>query len=33
LPSQSVTAIASDDQFVYLGTLNGLVRIEKRLSE
>ena len=33
LPSQSVTAIASDDRFVYLGTLNGLVRIEKRLVE
>ena len=31
LASQSVTAITSDDQFVYVGTLNGLVRIEKRV--
>ena len=31
LASQSVTAITSDDRFVYAGTLNGLVRIEKRV--
>jgi ligand-binding sensor domain-containing protein len=31
LASQSVTAITSDDRFVYVGTLNGLVRIEKRV--
>jgi len=31
LASQSVTAIISDDRFIYLGTLNGLVRIEKRV--
>ncbi|HSB11069.1 MAG TPA: hypothetical protein VLM38_16390 [Blastocatellia bacterium] len=31
LPSQSVTAITSDDRFVFVGTLNGLVRIEKRV--
>ena len=31
LASQNVTAIASDDRFVYIGTLNGLVRIEKRV--
>jgi ligand-binding sensor domain-containing protein len=31
LASQSVTAITSDDQFVYAGTSNGLVRIEKRV--
>jgi ligand-binding sensor domain-containing protein len=31
LASQSVTAITSDDRFVYVGTLNGLVRIEKRI--
>jgi len=31
LASQSVTAITSDDRAVYLGTLNGLVRIEKRV--
>ncbi|HLF82995.1 MAG TPA: hypothetical protein VI837_02345, partial [Blastocatellia bacterium] len=30
LASQSVTAITSDDRFVYIGTLNGLVLIEKR---
>ncbi len=30
LASQCVTALASDDRFVYVGTLNGLVRIEKR---
>jgi ligand-binding sensor domain-containing protein len=31
LPSVNVTAIASDDRFVYVGTMNGLVRIEKRV--
>jgi ligand-binding sensor domain-containing protein len=31
LAAQSVTAITSDDRFVYIGTLNGLVRIEKRV--
>jgi ligand-binding sensor domain-containing protein len=31
LPSQSVTAITSDDRYVYAGTLNGLMRIEKRV--
>ena len=31
LASQNVTAITSDDRFVYVGTLNGLVRIEKRV--
>lgn len=31
LSSQNVTAIASDDRFLYVGTLNGLVRIEKRV--
>jgi hypothetical protein len=31
LASQSVTSITSNDRFVYLGTLNGLVRIEKRV--
>jgi ligand-binding sensor domain-containing protein len=31
LASQSVTAITSDDRFVYVGTSNGLVRIEKRV--
>ena len=31
LPSSSVTAITSDDRYVYAGTMNGLVRIEKRL--
>ena len=29
--SQNVTAIASDDQFIYIGTMNGLVRLEKRI--
>ncbi|MFY9571936.1 MAG: hypothetical protein WAV20_11105 [Blastocatellia bacterium] len=29
LPSQNVTAITSDDRFVYVATLNGFVRIEK----
>lgn len=33
LASQSVTAITSDDRFVYVGTMNGLVRIEKRVIE
>ncbi len=33
LASQNVTAITSDDRFVYVGTLNGLVRIEKRVVE
>lgn len=31
LPSQSVTAITSDYQFLFVGTMNGLVRIEKRV--
>lgn len=31
LASQNVTAITSDDRFVYVGTFNGLVRIEKRV--
>lgn len=31
LTSQNVTAITSDERFVYVGTLNGLVRIEKRI--
>ena len=31
LASQNVTAITSDDRFIYVGTLNGLVRIEKRV--
>lgn len=31
LTSPNVTAIASDDRFIYVGTLNGLVRIEKRI--
>jgi ligand-binding sensor domain-containing protein len=33
LASQNVTAITSDDRFVYVGTLNGLVRLEKRIVE
>ena len=33
LPSQNVTAIVSDERFIYAGTLNGLVRIEKRVIE
>ena len=33
LPSLSVTAITSDDRYVYAGTMNGLVRIEKRIVE
>jgi ligand-binding sensor domain-containing protein len=33
LSSPSVTAITSDDQYVYVGTMNGLVRIEKRIVE
>jgi ligand-binding sensor domain-containing protein len=33
LPSQNVTAIASDESFIYTGTLNGLARIEKRVIE
>lgn len=33
LASQNVTAITSDGRFVYVGTLNGLVRIEKRIIE
>jgi ligand-binding sensor domain-containing protein len=33
LPSQNVTALISDDHFIYVGTLNGLVRIEKRVIE
>ena len=31
LSSLSVTAITSDDRYVYVGTMNGLVRIEKRI--
>jgi ligand-binding sensor domain-containing protein len=31
LTSQNVTAITTDDRFVYVGTLNGLTRIEKRV--
>jgi ligand-binding sensor domain-containing protein len=31
LPSQNVTAIASDDRYIYAGTLNGMIRIEKRV--
>jgi ligand-binding sensor domain-containing protein len=31
LASQSVTAITTNDRYVYVGTLNGLVRIEKRV--
>jgi ligand-binding sensor domain-containing protein len=31
LTSQNVTAITSDDRFIYVGTLNGLTRIEKRV--
>ena len=31
LTSQSVTAITTDDQFIYTGTSNGLVRVEKRV--
>jgi ligand-binding sensor domain-containing protein len=31
LPSPSVTAIATDERYVYVGTMNGLVRIEKRV--
>ncbi|HKQ08818.1 MAG TPA: hypothetical protein VJ464_27090 [Blastocatellia bacterium] len=31
LPSPSVTAITGDDRYVYIGTMNGLVRIEKRV--
>ena len=33
LSSLSATAITSDDRYVYVGTMNGLVRIEKRLVE
>ncbi len=33
LASQSVTAITSDDHFIYAGTMNGLQRIEKRIVE
>ncbi|HEV8482064.1 MAG TPA: hypothetical protein VGV87_00790 [Blastocatellia bacterium] len=33
LPSQNVTALVSDERFIYAGTLNGLVRIEKRVIE
>jgi ligand-binding sensor domain-containing protein len=33
LPSQNVTAIVSDERFIYAGTLNGLIRIEKRVIE
>jgi len=31
LPSQNVTALTSDDKYLYAGTLNGLMRIEKRV--
>ena len=31
LPSQNITAIASDDRFIYAGSLNGMTRIEKRV--
>jgi ligand-binding sensor domain-containing protein len=31
LPSQNVTAIISDGESVYAGTLGGLARIEKRV--
>ena len=31
LPSPSVTAITSDDRYVYIGTMNGLARVEKRV--
>jgi ligand-binding sensor domain-containing protein len=31
LPSQNITAIASDDRFIYAGTLNGMIRIDKRV--
>jgi ligand-binding sensor domain-containing protein len=31
LTSQNVTAVTTDDQYVYVGTTNGLVRIEKRI--
>jgi ligand-binding sensor domain-containing protein len=31
LTSPNVTAITTDKRFVYVGTLNGLVRIEKRV--
>ncbi len=31
LASQNVTAITTDDQYIYLGTMNGLMRIEKRV--
>lgn len=31
LPSQGVTAITSDDRSVFVGTMNGLMRIEKRV--
>jgi ligand-binding sensor domain-containing protein len=31
LTSQNVTAITTDDLFIYVGTLNGLTRIEKRV--
>jgi ligand-binding sensor domain-containing protein len=33
LAAQSVTAITSDERFVFVGTMNGLVRIEKRIIE
>ena len=33
LASQSVTAITSDDHFIYVGTMNGLMRIGKRVVE
>ncbi|MBI3652734.1 MAG: hypothetical protein HY231_17060 [Acidobacteria bacterium] len=31
LASMNITAITSDDRFIYVGTLNGLTRIEKRV--
>jgi ligand-binding sensor domain-containing protein len=33
LSSNNVTSLASDDRFVYAGTMNGLTRIEKRVFE
>jgi ligand-binding sensor domain-containing protein len=33
LPSQSVTAITSDARSIFVGTMNGLMRIEKRVIE
>jgi ligand-binding sensor domain-containing protein len=30
-PSQNVTTIASNSAYIYVGTMNGLIRIEKRV--